>query len=362
MRHSVLALSLTLLVSPSILSGATVNQFAVGNCKPNLPSFNNIQQAVTSVPSGATVLVCPGNYPEQVIITQPLNLQGLTIGDGNAAAITVPAGGMSVNGSDGFGAQVGAQLIVQNTGPVNISDLTIDGTGGSLTCADLLAGLFYQSSSGTIGHIVVRNQRNGGCGARGVYLENESTSSSPTVTLQNSSVHDFETFGILATPSTGAMNLVANILSNTVRGTGTSDFQIGIGGDGATISGNLLDNISTGILTGGLIPNVVSSNRVSNSGDGINLSSGGNTIRSNTIVNSVRYGIFATSGTGNVISANFLTHNQIAIDLTCGVSGNSVTGNTINEANVGIANTGNSGNSVAPNTTFSVTSIVGSCI
>ena len=57
------------------------NNFAVGTCRPRLRSFTTIQAAVSGVPAGSTVLVCPGTYPEQVTITQPLSLQGIADSD-----------------------------------------------------------------------------------------------------------------------------------------------------------------------------------------------------------------------------------------------------------------------------------------
>jgi pectin methylesterase-like acyl-CoA thioesterase len=44
--------------------------FVVGNCKPG-SNFSNISSAVSTVPAGSIVLVCPGTYKEQVRITKP---------------------------------------------------------------------------------------------------------------------------------------------------------------------------------------------------------------------------------------------------------------------------------------------------
>lgn len=72
---------------------------AVGpsTCQPGLVHFATIQAAVSAVPFGATVLVCPGTYAEQVMITQPLTLKGVTDGVSGAAIIAVPAGGLVLN-------------------------------------------------------------------------------------------------------------------------------------------------------------------------------------------------------------------------------------------------------------------------
>jgi len=53
----------------------------VGSCKPNQPSYATIQAAVDAAGAtpGATVLVCPGTYAEQVSIATPLTLKGLSL-------------------------------------------------------------------------------------------------------------------------------------------------------------------------------------------------------------------------------------------------------------------------------------------
>ena len=71
---------------------------AVGTCLPQLKSFSTIQAAVSaSSPEesdqnegndgGKTVLVCPGTYPEQVVINTPLTLKGVVSGNHGAAVI-----------------------------------------------------------------------------------------------------------------------------------------------------------------------------------------------------------------------------------------------------------------------------------
>jgi pectin methylesterase-like acyl-CoA thioesterase len=66
---------------------------AVGTCLKSLPSFSTIQDAVNTVPSLGTVKVCPGNYPEQVIISKPLTLTGISSGTSDMPAVIAPAGG-----------------------------------------------------------------------------------------------------------------------------------------------------------------------------------------------------------------------------------------------------------------------------
>jgi len=67
----------------------------VGKC--GTPNVSTIQAAVTAAPPGSTVNVCPGTYPEQVIIDKRLTLQGVASGTLNQAVVTAPAGGIVAN-------------------------------------------------------------------------------------------------------------------------------------------------------------------------------------------------------------------------------------------------------------------------
>ena len=40
-------------------SAFAATKYAVGTCQPHLPSYSTISQAVSSVPSGSTIEVCP---------------------------------------------------------------------------------------------------------------------------------------------------------------------------------------------------------------------------------------------------------------------------------------------------------------
>jgi pectin methylesterase-like acyl-CoA thioesterase len=63
------------------------------SCTGALTQYNTIQSAVSAAPSGATILVCPGSYAEQVTIATPLTLRGVidTPDDAGAAVVTVPS-------------------------------------------------------------------------------------------------------------------------------------------------------------------------------------------------------------------------------------------------------------------------------
>src|ERR1039457_2358627 len=95
-----LKLSCLALVVLVALSGqAFSSTVAVGNCT-KFVQFATIQLAVNAVPSGSTVKVCPGIYPEQVTIANK-NLTLIGVGP-TASTVVVPAGGLVVNAADIF--------------------------------------------------------------------------------------------------------------------------------------------------------------------------------------------------------------------------------------------------------------------
>ena len=343
---------------------ASAATYAVGTCKPNLTSFTTISQALSTIPSGSTVDVCPGTYAEQVVITQPLTLQGVVIGGANAAIVAVPAHGMSANTTDGNGTVIGAQIVVESTGPVNISDLVVDGNGGSLGgCPNTMVGIYYHSSSGTVNHAVVRNGGSTGTGClEGILLENDNQNSAPSVTVSNSSVHDFGAIGIYATTGPLAGNLAFNIMGNAIGNSANGAGMLILNSAGGTVTNNTVETVSTGIVVQGA-PTVAKTNRVSNTSGAFVIVSEGNTIQSNTTFSSSGIA-FSVLANNNQILANSVSNSDTAFGLYCALatSGNLVKSNTITEANVGIANNGNAGNTVSPNITYGVGSVIGPCV
>jgi pectin methylesterase-like acyl-CoA thioesterase len=84
----------------------------VGTCKKG--SFATIGAAITASPAGATILVCPGIYPEQLTINKPLTIEGIQSGNNDAAIIT---GTSAVNAADfdAGGSPIITQILVENT-------------------------------------------------------------------------------------------------------------------------------------------------------------------------------------------------------------------------------------------------------
>ena len=321
LRHKYLLClaALPLLAVQSLLAAPTVQ---VGTCKPNLASYPTISQAVSSVPSGSTVQVCPGTYAEQVTILKPLTLIGIASGTANQAVITVPSGGLVQNAVSMFGELVAAQILVEGANPVNITNIAVDGTGGDTSCIYWLAGIFYGSgSSGTVNKVRASGQIDGTCGV-GIWAEN-ANSQSQSVTVFNSTVYNVDSAGIFAGSGTtptltailsnnvvNASAAVAAIDSDSVQGkvnaNTTSNSVFGVY-DVSSI--NVQGNTIMGATTAGIYMangGTASGNLVSGSSEGVLLGASGATLSNNTIMTSttagVELGCFSATVNGNVIN------------------------------------------------------------
>jgi hypothetical protein len=317
-RRYLLCLAALPFLAAQTLLASTVQ---VGTCTTGLQSFSTISAAVSSVPSGSTVEVCPGTYAEQVTITLPLTLAGVTSGTANQVLITVPSAGLVQNAVSMFGESVAAQVLVE-AGPVNITNITVDGTGGDMSCTNWLAGIFYGSgSSGTVNRVRASNQIDSTCGV-GIWAENANTPGE-SVTVQNSTVYNVDSAGIFAGSGT-TPTLSANLNDNVVN---ASAAVAAIDSDSVNgqVNGNDISNsvfgvydisrihVQTNRIIGATTAGIymanggtASGNKVSFSGEGVLLGASGATLSNNTIMSSttagVELGCFSATLNGNLIN------------------------------------------------------------
>jgi hypothetical protein len=291
------------LLSAPILH-ATV-YIAVGTCKPDLKSYSTISAAVAAAPSGATVEVCPGTYAEQVTISTPLTLEGITYNNSNRAIVVPPSGGLKVNATSILGS-LAAQVLVE-TGPVNITNVTVDGTNNDVKGSAYVAGIFYESgSSGTVDEVTARQQIDDDKGV-GILAENEN-STADTVTIENCDIHNVDYAGIVtgsSTPST----LTFTVKGNTVAGESVGP-QFGILNLEAT--GSIASNVVSDFTSFGISDE-----------EGVNVSISGNTT-TNTTAHADTIGIYL-GGADETVKSNLVLNNSssgsdgIAIDIVSGL-------------------------------------------
>jgi hypothetical protein len=371
--------------SPKVQAATTL---WVGGCHAG--SYATITAALAVATPGTTINVCPGYYAEQVTITQDnLTLNGVPITSlgvtTDAAVIIPPASGMVANGTifdtdENGPTTASAQIIVLNATTVTISHITVDAQS-SQTCSNgILIGIYYQNSSGTVTNSAARNQITSQQGDQcGWGIATESNSGSPTLTVSNSSVHNFQKNGIVARGNNSS-GPTLTAMGNTVIGSGLvgandaaqNGIEIAFGATG-TATGNYVADVlypnnsagGTGILfyaTSGspkATTNVVES---SNVGIGIytdsNYGGGGTgaTISSNHIGGTQMFDGIDLCGNDEIAESNVIynsANSAVHLDDTCGGTGNSSTvkSNTINESCAGIlTGTGTNNDTTGPNT------------
>jgi parallel beta-helix repeat protein len=338
----------TLLAASVVVGPAT--------CQPLLLHFGTIQAAVNASPFNTTILICPGTYPEQVVISEPLTLKGVTDGTGNAAVITVPGGGLVVNATSAEFGPVTAQLLVENTVGVNVSDITVDGTGG--TCvggANRTVGIeFYNvgtpvdgTLAGKLQNVVVRNQKNA-CGiGKGIL------SDTAFMTISSNEVHDIDRTAILADR---AKNSITN---NSVQNSANYGIVLDIG-NGSVVSSNTISNSTiAGILVeDGTSSATISKNTVVNvpGNIGIWLLSAFSSNANQNKVSNAAWPLVLQFCSSDTVQANVL--NEASVDGILdqnSFGGNIITKNTVNEAAFGVfADASAAADTLVPNILFNV--------
>ena len=393
---------------------------AVGSCT-TLATYPSIQQAVNSVPAGSTIKICPGTYPEQVLITKNLTLIGVaangltgaTAAGANSPVITSPSGGVVANAHDLYdNSDIAAQIAVvtptnaSQSIVVNISNITVDGSNNQISgCAPDLVGIYYQNANGTVNHVATRFQELasglGGCqSGLGIFAQSGySSGKSSTISIINSSVHDYQKNGITA-DGTG---MTATITGNFVVGAGATPviaqngIQVSDGANGKVASNTVTDDVyvspdggpyysASGILlydTGGTsVHNLtVSMNTISNTqgaivtyGDSFGTADY-NAITSNRITTTLAAGPYLIDGIDLCSNNNNAGNNTIFNSAGAGVhsdsqctestgttgNNNSATSNTVNEACAGVLLGNGTGSSQSGTITYNViqTSLAG---
>jgi nitrous oxidase accessory protein NosD len=339
---------------------------------------------VNTVKAGSTIEVCPGSYPEQVVINKKLTLTGVSSGTADNPVLVVPTNGFVANATSlTSGKLLAAQILVESpaTG-VDINFLAVDGTGNNLNngCNDTrLIGIYYQNASGTLDYIVARNQAqnaaNFGCAdsaGLGVFVQSSGASTPATVTIEHSTIYGYQKTGITANEV--GTTITAN--ANSVVGAGPvniaqNGIQLGFGATGTVENNTVANDITTvpseGAAAGILIydsgdttirgnsvtftqfgiaiqtdgtesdnDNTVTNNLVTNTQlfDGIDICSNGNTVSSNSVFTSGQSGIHLDSSCSSTPTANDNVVSKNAVSDACaGILLGSGTGNSFPTTN-----------------------------
>lgn len=321
-------------------------------CKPGYTHYSDIQTAVSSVPFGTIVMVCPGTYSQQIIISQPLTLEGVTDGTGNAAVINVPGAGLVQNGTSVSFGPVAVQLLIENTVGVTIKGLVVDGSGGNCPAGsnrNVGIGVFNVGTpnDGTgaakIENVVVRNDTT--CLGDGILADTS------YATITGCEIHDVNQTAI------DAYNTKYTITNNSIQRDNAFGIVLVNNANGSVVSGNNVSNGWNGIYSSnGSNGALITKNTVLNNTQvGIWLDFADQQTVTQNVVSDSWYLLYMDGGSLNIVQNNTLS-NASAYDAIVDVSsfgGNNVTKNTVNEAPLGLFADGTTGgDTLVPNTFY----------
>lgn len=164
--------------------------------------------------SGSIVKVCPGGYPEQVLINKPLTWEGFVSGGTEGAFILPPTGGVVQNHSP-----YSAQVLVQNTTGVTITNLIVDGANSAPCGINYLAGIVFHNASGTVSKVAVHNQAAAvACGGYGVAALVDNGQAAQKLTLQNNVFRNQTTIAIYESGTGLTLNTLNNFIAGPEKG------------------------------------------------------------------------------------------------------------------------------------------------
>jgi hypothetical protein len=213
----------------------------VGTCKAAKHQYTTIQSAINAAPAYATVLVCPGTYAEQVTITRPLTLKGISAPPLDAPTVVPPAGGMkasNIQPDDGVFLPLIAVDTYGDSGSVSIQNLILD-LGASCGVGHNRGGdgILYLSTNGTIGNIAIKNE--GACEGDAIWMENDS-SAPMNMVVKDNIVQSFpKSYGIVAAAGPSGSNFSFQIRDNVITAVAYPVISMTNGNQG-TVSGNMI--------------------------------------------------------------------------------------------------------------------------
>ena len=324
--------------------------------------FTTIGSAVSAAAPHDTVRVCPGVYDEQVVITKPLTLQGVT------GATVKPSPMVGHTTSLVSGRALAAIVLVKGTTGVTVEGLILDGAdNGISSCAPSPSpfGVFFRNASGTIRHNTIRNMRLAPGGeacpdGTGILVQRSGRGTS-RVSIKFNSIHDYQKNGMtLNEPGS-----IVDVNSNVVTGSGvaaTEDqagIQLAFGATGQVSENTVTNHLWSACVSADACPvsapdiivfessNVdVSRNVLGTSQNAVVVVGDRNTVRDNLIADTRIYDGVVVFGDGNTVLRNRIVNSAEAGVYVVGES-NRILTNHIQDAPFGLLAT--AGNTAAGN-------------
>jgi hypothetical protein len=225
---------------------------------------------------------------------------------------------------DNQGQGIAAVVFVnQAAGPVNLSNITVDGAGrGNLNSIfSAVVGVLYQNTPGSLKDVTARNLQNIHqelLEGYGIYLEGGA--STPKITVERCSIHDFDEVGIRADLQ---LNLIAtqNNIYSPIPGSpsqflGATGFYLADGLVTTAVSENIIQGGALGINEGSNLTGTISNNTLVDNQYGIETGDDEFSITGNKIIGSVGEALYTVSAV-TPITGNTIVGAGVGIDFEC---------------------------------------------
>jgi hypothetical protein len=315
--------------------------------------FTSIQSAVNAASANDKINVCPGTYREQVKVTKPLTIEGIEVANQHLSLI-MPNGVIANSTSTATGNPIAAIILVDGTERVTLSHLAVDGANNGLgDCANNLVGIYYRNAFGTINDCAVRNIKLAaaqfGCQAGfGIFVQSGGEGKAK-VDILDSSVHDYQKNGIIASGE----GTEVNIRQNAVSGIGPTPLiaqngiQVSFGAKGTIDNNSVINHIysqCTSAINCTFATNIivfesdgvrVSRNTTGNAQVNVYYQGDGGDVINNTILQSQVLDGIDLVGNSNRANGNSIKNSSFSGVYVLG-NRNEVHENIINETPVGI--------------------------
>ncbi|HUA35518.1 MAG TPA: right-handed parallel beta-helix repeat-containing protein [Candidatus Binataceae bacterium] len=329
-RAKGLMLSLLLMMASAFSCvTASAATLTVGLCQPG--GYSTIQSAVNAAAAGDTVNVCPGVYPESVLITKNLTLAGINAKDQlGVPTITYGGKGDKPVCQPEAEAQGACPQVFVVGATAKIIGLHIDDSAfPKSTCDATPVAIFFLNAAGTVSSDTLVNQNTicdelqNGLGVLAAYTID---TGSYSLDIANNTINNFgfgaiyldgydlsgdgleavkltgSISGNMITPvqsSTDVISLFVTsaeiVSSNKITGVGTQDDSLAIyinHSDKPSLIGNTISNIGAGVDLEDVGPGTLATNSLSNIGESgvILVCSHNNALIANTIADTPNVG------------------------------------------------------------------------
>jgi nitrous oxidase accessory protein NosD len=327
-----------LLVISFLMMGLNSHAATITVGKPNTScpnaQYNTINAAVKAAAPGDVIKICPALYTEQIIVTKPLTLQGIVSNvNGNEVGRVLLHPALQ----DLQNLPVEAVITVMNTSNVTIENLAIDASRNSVQgCTPEIADIHFYNASGTANNNTLSGAQLAhpqSCGAifpgNGFGVLVDSNTPGPfQVAIENNSIHDFTKDGVQAINA----GVTVDVEGNNISGVGPSiPFQFGIfiaNGAVGVVKQNVISEGDCGTLS---VPACIGARS-----EGVTLRAvGDGTVIDHNIITRAQSGIFVNGANNSQITNNLISDIDAmsGIDIQGSASGyfsNSlIDGNTI---------------------------------